>query len=301
MALTLRRRAVCALALLALLCGCCASFVCGANAEKEVDVPVEVSCPDTNDNKLRWRVAGKGRSEWKECPQAVTDAGSSDSAAYSNTLCFVAGSVFLGNFTTGGCSPSTTDGGTNEVVVFTMNCTAAANSALHKLSKSENVTISPTDNPLGGSGDCKLPTPSQPAAEVDSELQPQGQQQPAHPPQQQPAGAAAASPSARTHDGDRTRNGGSTAAVGEQPHSGARGGSQEPSAEVPRETTTPSVGTAATPTQTAGDRAADGTTTTTTRSPSDGNDADSSANIAAAWMRAPLMLLLTAALACAAA
>ncbi|RNE96469.1 mucin-like glycoprotein, partial [Trypanosoma conorhini] len=209
--LAVRRRAVCALALLALLCGCC----CGAGTEEaatEVKVSVEVSCPKT-DGKLFWRVAGKGDSAaWRECPQAVTGAQSSESAAYGNTLCLVAGSVYLEKFPTGNCPAPQPAAGTDSVA-FTMNCTAAANSALHNLTKSKDgtLTLNPTDNPLGESGDCEYPTSSQTATQVQPEPQSTEQQQPAGPPQQQPANAAAASSSARTHDGDRTRNRGSTA------------------------------------------------------------------------------------------
>ncbi|RNE99584.1 uncharacterized protein Tco025E_08983 [Trypanosoma conorhini] len=236
-----------------------------------------------------------------------------------------------------------------------MNCTTAENSALHNLSKgvSDTLTISETEDPLGASDVCEFSTFGEPATEVRSELQPSEQRQPAGPPQQQPANAAAASSSARTHDGDRARNGGSTATVGEQPGSAAGStGSQGQSAEDPRETPTPSVGNAASPTQ-ATVRAADGpggtqtpsnsqgrsdapnaapsaggsdaTTTTgakaTDRSPSDGKDAKRNADGSAtnsnttqkavanaadrsatssSFVRAPLMLLLTAALACAA-
>ncbi|RNE94957.1 mucin-like glycoprotein, partial [Trypanosoma conorhini] len=144
MTLTVRRRAVCALALLALLCGCCAPSVCvtaAAAAEVKVPVSVEVSCPDTN-GKLSWRVADKSNSAaWNTCPTTPEDLCGSESAAGSNSLCIFAGSVFLEKFATGGCSPSTTDGDTNKVVAFTMNCTVAPNSALHNLSKSEGGTI----------------------------------------------------------------------------------------------------------------------------------------------------------------
>ncbi|RNE97650.1 mucin-like glycoprotein [Trypanosoma conorhini] len=307
--LAVRRRAVCALALLALLCGCCCASVCGANADESrttgvVNVLVDVSCPATG-NKLRWRVAGKGDSAaWRECPQTVTGAKSIEGDAGSNSLCLIAGSAYIDTSLTRNCTAPQPAGDTNKVVAFTMDCTAAANSALHNLSKSEDgtLTLNPTDNPLGVSGGCEYPTSSQTAAEVQPEPQSTEQQQPAGPQQQQPANAAAASSSARTNDGDRAGNGGSTATVAGQPDSAEGGGSREPSPEGPRETTTPSVGNAASSTQTAGDRAADGTTTTTTRSPSAGSHADSSAHIAAAWERAPLLLLLlTAALACAAA
>ncbi|RNE98230.1 uncharacterized protein Tco025E_09266 [Trypanosoma conorhini] len=80
--LTLRRRAVCGLALLALLCGCCAPSVCGANAEgtagspenpppdvgRKIFLPVDVAC-ELSEEKLRWRFPGE--TGWNNC---ATDA-----------------------------------------------------------------------------------------------------------------------------------------------------------------------------------------------------------------------------------
>ncbi|RNE98817.1 mucin-like glycoprotein [Trypanosoma conorhini] len=308
MALTVRRRAVCALALLALLC----ASVCGAIAEgpaANVNVSVEVSCPNTNDNKLRWRVAGEKTPTWKECPQAVKGAGGSETgAAGNNSLCIFAGSVFLEKFPTGTCpAPQPTEG--TDAAAFTMNCTAAANSALHNLSKGQGGTISATEDPLGASGDCEFPTPSQTPAEVQTGSQPTEQQQTAGPQQQLPTQSspqqlpAPSAPAKTEQEGNPSGVGRSvpkepTAAAGQPGTAAGPTGSQESSAEGSRENTTPSVGTAASPAAAAG-KAADGTTTTTTRSPSAGSHADSTATIATAWMRAPLLLLLlTAAIAC---
>ncbi|RNE96150.1 mucin-like glycoprotein, partial [Trypanosoma conorhini] len=87
--LTVRHRAVCALALLVLLCGCCcAPSVCGATGApaaattakrasppavlpkewQPVNVSVEVSCADS-DNKLSWRFSRE--TAWKKCAAAV--------------------------------------------------------------------------------------------------------------------------------------------------------------------------------------------------------------------------------------
>ncbi|RNE96255.1 mucin-like glycoprotein [Trypanosoma conorhini] len=323
MALTVRRRAVCALALLALLCGGCVSFVCGADAEEaqttgDVNVSVEVSCPNT-EKKLRWRVAGEGGSAaWNTCPTTPGGSEGSGGAAYSNSICLTAGSVYLEKFLTGKCPASQpTDGG--DAALFTMNCTAAANSALHNLSKSEdgNVSINPTDNPLGASGGCEYPNFSQPAAEVQSGPQPQEQEQTAGPraatrssPQRLPAPQA---PVKTAHEGNpsgvsRSVPGEPTAPAGLPGTVAGLTGSQEQSAEGIQKTPTPSVGTAASSTQTAGERAADahggtqtssttqgrsgtpnaaapasdndGITTTTaiTRSPSDGSGAKSNAD-----------------------
>ncbi|RNF10075.1 uncharacterized protein Tco025E_06907 [Trypanosoma conorhini] len=63
---TLRRRAVCALALLALLCGlcCCASVGDTAATATATEVTVEVSCSNTGD-KLSWRFPGE--AAWTPC------------------------------------------------------------------------------------------------------------------------------------------------------------------------------------------------------------------------------------------
>ncbi|RNE95760.1 mucin-like glycoprotein, partial [Trypanosoma conorhini] len=160
MTLAVRRRAVCALALLALLCGCCAPSVCVATTAAKVNVSVEVSCPN-DAKKLRWRVAGKSNSAaWKECPQAVEGAQSSESAAYGNVLCLLAGSAYLEKFPAGNCRASQPTEGT-DAVAFRLACTAAANSALHNLTKSEGGSITEAENPLGASDECEYPTPSQ--------------------------------------------------------------------------------------------------------------------------------------------
>ncbi|RNE98556.1 uncharacterized protein Tco025E_09413 [Trypanosoma conorhini] len=78
--LAVRRRAVCGLALLALLCGCCApSFVCAAAAAAgaaeapgnpppdvggKIFLPVDVAC-ELSEGRLRWRLAGE--EDWENC------------------------------------------------------------------------------------------------------------------------------------------------------------------------------------------------------------------------------------------
>ncbi|RNF00821.1 uncharacterized protein Tco025E_08739, partial [Trypanosoma conorhini] len=269
--------------------------------------------------------------------------------------------VFLEKFPTGNC-PATQPAAGKDAVAFTMACTAAERSALHNLSKGETVTISPTENPLGESGECEFPTSSPPAAEARSlPQQPQSPQTPAGPqapaqssPQQPPPPSA---PIKSEHEGNpsgvsRSEPKEPIAAAGLPGTVAGPTGSRESSAEGLQKTTTPSLGTASSSTQTT-DRAAEGpggtqtpstpqgrsgtpspatsaggndaTTTTaaiTTRSPSDGNDAKSNADGSAtnsnttqkavanaadrsatstSFVRAPLMLLLTAALSCAAA
>ncbi|RNE97050.1 uncharacterized protein Tco025E_09760 [Trypanosoma conorhini] len=68
MTLTVRRRAVCALALLALLCGCCASFVCGATGSEPSTVPVQLACKREGELFL-WRFPGEGN--WTPCTKDV--------------------------------------------------------------------------------------------------------------------------------------------------------------------------------------------------------------------------------------
>ncbi|RNE95861.1 uncharacterized protein Tco025E_09893, partial [Trypanosoma conorhini] len=292
------------------------------------------------DGKLRWRVAGGQPSTWKECPQAVTGAGSSEiAAAVAHTLCLVAGSVYLGGFPAGKCSSPPTEGG--GAAAFTLSCKVTANSALHNLSKGETVAINETEDPLGASGDCASPTSSPPAAEVRSLPQPQNPQAPAGPqapPQSLPQQLPPPPAPVKTEHGDNPS--GVSRSVPKEPTApaGLPGtvagltGSRESSAEGRRETPTPSVDTAASPTQTANGAAegpgstptpstpqgrsatpnaappaggSNATTTTAaiTRSPSAANDAKSNADSTATntlFVRASPMLLLTAALAAAA-
>ncbi|RNE96151.1 mucin-like glycoprotein [Trypanosoma conorhini] len=65
---TVRRRAVCALALLVLLCCCCASFVCGATWSEPSSVPVQVACKREGKTVL-WRFPGEGN--WTPCTKGV--------------------------------------------------------------------------------------------------------------------------------------------------------------------------------------------------------------------------------------
>ncbi|RNE94955.1 mucin-like glycoprotein [Trypanosoma conorhini] len=302
MTLAVRRRAVCALALLALLCG----PVCGATKEEaatNVKVSVEVSCPNA-EKKLGWRVAGD--TSWTQCPQtveesllptAITAAASGDDGG---PTCIWAHSLYLASRPNSKCTPPSPAKSSN-VVALTMKCVPVPNSALHNLSKSKTITATAAETALSAPGDCVLLTTTPSGAEVTPERPAPGVPSP---PQQQPADAAAASPAAQTSQGDPTRNEGTTPPA-EGPGSAAERGSRGPSAGDPRETTTPSVDTAASPSAAAG-RTADGTTTTTTttRSQSAGSHAKSSADGSATstpFVRAPLLLLLTAALACAAA
>ncbi|RNE96284.1 mucin-like glycoprotein, partial [Trypanosoma conorhini] len=126
MALTVRRRAVCALALLALLCGCCASFVCGANAG-EVNVFLEVSCPDTG-NKLRWRVAGE--KTWQACSFGMDDvlgfSGKLDSP--SDSVCAWAVFMYPAPVRRHGRSGSAAA----DTVALTLQCGTDINSEVYK-------------------------------------------------------------------------------------------------------------------------------------------------------------------------
>ncbi|RNE99177.1 mucin-like glycoprotein [Trypanosoma conorhini] len=282
--MTVWRRAVCALALLALLCGCgCASV--RAEATK-VNVSVEVSCPNA-EKKLSWRVAGISNSAWSTCSTTPEGAGSSESDVLSSFLCLLAGSLYNDPDRNPGssveCTSSPAAGGTKKVA-FTMECTTDENSALHKRSKDETATINATGNPLAEPGNCVLRTPSQNAA-LQHEGAPLGVRSPAageqHP--QPPEGSAASSTQAAEKAAD------------------GPGTTQTPSTPQFRSGTPKSAPSAAAPAATAVEGA---TTTTTTSGPSAGShaksNADSSDTLTTAWVRAPLMLLLTAALACAA-
>ncbi|RNE95918.1 hypothetical protein TraAM80_10097, partial [Trypanosoma rangeli] len=92
---TVRRRAVYALAVLALLCGCFS--VCGATSSEFY--AVEVSCPN-GEGKLSWRVSGRSTS-WTLCPEPVDYHGpftahtSSKTRIDSDSICVFAGSFYF--------------------------------------------------------------------------------------------------------------------------------------------------------------------------------------------------------------
>ncbi|RNE98621.1 mucin-like glycoprotein [Trypanosoma conorhini] len=313
MTLAVRRRAVCALALLALLCGCCCapSVWAGTAAKKEVNVPVEVSCAGS-DNKLRWRFPGK--SEWTQCAAAVgahdyTLAGE-DSAAedvevitldvsqygagddgVGESLCLFAESRYVAAKCNASCGAAKAqeDGQT----AFTMNFPTHAGSGVHKKWVAAN-------NPAAGS-----PSPSAPAA-TGAALGKPGVC-PLTIPAGDPAGKAGGAPKGTA----------APPAAGEQPptspeapaappagtaESGARAsGERDASPTPPRPSGTPS---SAAPSAGGTDVSTAATTTTTTSGPSAAkhakSHADGSGTIAAVWERAPL-LLITTVLACAAA
>ncbi|RNF27617.1 mucin-like glycoprotein [Trypanosoma conorhini] len=294
MTLTVRRRAVCALALLALLCG---AGTVAAAAAPPVIVAVEVSCASA-DRKISWRVAGETTSAWKECPEAVevptaiTAAPASQpsqKSGGSDFICAWAGTAYLSAGPRTNCAAASAGGTQN--VALTMHCATDDKSELHTLAKGQIVTVTGTDASLHQAGDCALQTTTAREAAL---LQPsQGH---SSPPQ------AAASPTINSAPSGPTPEG-STAAAGER-SSQAPAGRQETSTENRPATATPLAGTAAQSTAAAG-KAADGaaiTTTTATRSPSDGGHTKSNADggDAILFLRAPL-LLLVAALACTAA
>ncbi|RNF01554.1 mucin-like glycoprotein [Trypanosoma conorhini] len=296
--LTLRRRAVCALALLALLCGCCCASVCGATnaaAAANVNVLLEVSCP-ANKSKLRWRLAGD--SSWTQCTAslvsanvvAATDAEMSAaaevSASEAGSICLIAESTFILTGCDTRCEGRTTQGdGAPDDAALKMLFGTEENGALHRkwktASSSTGAATLPTvvDGQNGAQGVCTLP-PASARTNGEGSSGPRAQEVPAAGRTQQP----------HTIDGA----GPAIVPAGAQPK-----GTGE--AQTPPTFAGGPGASAAAPAATAVEGA---TTTTTTSGPSAGShaksNADSSDTLTTAWVRAPLMLLLTAALACAA-
>ncbi|RNE95080.1 hypothetical protein TraAM80_10411 [Trypanosoma rangeli] len=309
---TVRRRAVYALAVLALLCGCCSS-VCGATTSSE---KVNVLCPN-NEGKICWRVSGEGSSDWKECSQAVNYDGSltagtaSADSSESESICIHAESwclSFLGkNY------PSPPQLKITNDAAFTMDCTTGENSQPSELSNCEAVTLDRSkEYPVSTSGKCEL-LHIQPAAGAMP-----GHQTPGVQPQtattsssegtQQGGRSAGSSASTGVSPPNAAEQSGSTGSTGSQgtvtsPADGADsskatgdGVVQAPSASAQPSGTSTSI----TP---AGNDGGSATTTTTSSSPSGGKhtkgNADGSDTLTV-WVRGTLLLLLTAAVACAA-
>ncbi|RNE95880.1 mucin-like glycoprotein [Trypanosoma conorhini] len=277
--LAVRRRAVCALALLALLC----SSVCGATAEgaaANVKVPVEVSCPN-GAKKLSWRFVGA--TSWTPCtaslesPRTAAVPAAEVAADDSDVVCLIAESNFILTGCDSRCAGRTTQG---DVAALTMLFETKEGGTLHTKWKAANPSTGAATLPTveglqnGAQGVCTL----------------------------QPASARANGEGA---SGTRPQEVPAAGGTQQQPHTtGGAGPAKDPAAAQPR-----GPGEAQAPPTSAGDSGASAaapaatavegaTTTTTTRSPSAGShaksNADSTANIATAWMRAPLLLLLLA-------
>ncbi|RNE95126.1 hypothetical protein TraAM80_10384 [Trypanosoma rangeli] len=305
---TVRRRAVYALAVLALLCGCCSS-VCGAATS---NVKVDVLCP-SNKGKFSWRVSGE--NDWTECLQTVNydglrrveTAGTDDSE--SETICTYVVSwclYILGN------SPSLPEGKESNDATFTMDCTTDGESESSDLSNGKPITTLTPRVSLGTLDNCEVPHLQPATGEMSGRHNPGVQSQ-----------AATAPSSADTQQG--VSSAGSSAGTGvpspnDAGQSGSAGptGSQETltsptgavdsskatgdgAVQAPSASAQPS-GTS-TPDSPAGSDGGSATTTTTTSSPSGGKhtkgNADGSGTLTV-WVRGTLLLLLTAAVACAA-
>ncbi|RNE94940.1 mucin-like glycoprotein [Trypanosoma rangeli] len=311
---TVRRRAVYALAVLALLCGCCSS-VCGATSSEFY--AVEVSCQN-NEGKLSLRFPGEASSDWKECPQAVNyyalrkaEMAGADKSG-SEQICLLAESLYLLSSCHSNCTSSAGENG--NAVAFTMYFTAESAESTEEL-KGKTVTLDGTRGDLlGTSGVCVVPQSHQPAT---------GPTPGDQPPVVQPSQTETTSSSEGTHhDGSLA---GSSASTGVSPpnaaeQSGSAGptGSQgtltsptggadsskatgDGAAQAPSASAQPSgTSTSNTP---AGSDGGSATTTTTSSSPSGGKhtkgNADGSGTLTV-WVRGTLLLLLTAAVACAA-
>ncbi|RNE96034.1 mucin-like glycoprotein [Trypanosoma rangeli] len=307
---TVRRRAVYALAVLALLCGCCSS-VCGAATS---NVKVDVSCQN-NEGKLSWRVPGE--NNWRECPQTVNDYGprkaemTSAGSNGSESICLLAESLYLVSSCPTNCTSSA--GENSNAVAFTMYFKAEISELPEEL-KDKAVTLDETSGDLlGTSGVCEVPRSHQPATGATSGHQP---------PVAQESQAATTSSSVETQQGGSSA--GSSASTGvPAPNAAGQSGSagstgsqgtltsptdaadsskltEDSGAQAPSASAQPSgTSTSNTPAGSDGESA---TTTTTSSSPSGGkhtkNNADGSGT-PTVWVRGTL-LLLTAAVACAA-
>ncbi|RNF10793.1 mucin-like glycoprotein [Trypanosoma conorhini] len=242
------RSAVCALALLALLC---TSVWADATKEEvatagDVNVSVEVSCARDEQN-VRWRFPGE--SEWTPCATATEASVErlSEEGILTESLCHLAQEKLSGTDCVARCAPSPS-GGT--AAVCTMNYPLYPQSQLYQRWETSQATLGSASSSLEGS---------------------------------------------RAADGGKASGESSATAGG---RAGGSAGSPAGAASAPQGPSKTAV-----PTSPAGGD--DGTTTTTTtRSPSAGSNAKSNADsgdaIATAWLCAPLLLLLTAALACAA-
>ncbi|RNE95396.1 mucin-like glycoprotein [Trypanosoma rangeli] len=322
---TVRRRAVWALAVLAVLCGCCFS-VCGATPPK-MNVKVEVSCPKEGE-KISLRFSGDENSEWKECSKAVnyyrfrTAKTAAESSNDGDPICSLAESWCISALKEQQhLRPSAAEG--SNVVVLTMNCTVDDGSALRKLSNGQIITLDGTDGKLlGRSGVCNLQdspkiadaatlkrqtvggqsfSPQPPAApEVSSSVATQqdgtsasGSEVTEAPAAEQSVGTDSTGP----HGTLSPPNGaaGPSKATGDSGADG-HGGTQAPS------TSAEPSGTSASNTP-AGSDGESATTATTSSSPSGGKHTEGNADgsgTPTVWVRGTLLLLLTAALACAA-
>ncbi|RNE96250.1 mucin-like glycoprotein, partial [Trypanosoma conorhini] len=170
MAMTVRRRAVCALALLALLCGSVCVTAAAASAEEEVDVSVEVSCADS-EQKLSWRLPGE--AAWQKCAITVKDSFSMSGAIgeAENSLCAWAGTQYTSSsFDKSRICPESTAGST---AAFTMKCRAKKSSGVYKRWQSVSKTPGAShvavsgDEPLGVLHTCTMQPSSGGAAGED--------------------------------------------------------------------------------------------------------------------------------------
>nr|AGN32981.1 mucin-like glycoprotein [Trypanosoma rangeli] len=317
-----RRRAVCALAVVAVLCGCFSS-VCGATNTGVYavpgmfkEVPVEISCAGS-DEKLSWRVLGG--SEWAQCAAklgvhdyAVEGGGvatevlgfasiggaqsDNDDAGASESVCLSAESLYVAAGCEAKCAAATTKVSAEKQTAFTMEFPMHVGSGVHK--KWEEARSSSSRAPLlldgaetglfGTSGVCLLTDPAEkPAAKAES-----APQRTASPPA--PADEPAASPVDAAASSEATTGSEESAAHG-------HGATQTPSASAAPPNTPP-------PAPPAGGAEGSATTTTATTSSSspvawkhtkskaDGSDTA----LLMARTTLSLLLLLMAAVACAA-
>ncbi|RNE95508.1 mucin-like glycoprotein [Trypanosoma conorhini] len=203
MTLTVRRRAVCALALLALLCACCCPPACVAAAEKEVDVPVEVSCADAA-RKVSWRVPGE--SAWQKCAITVDESFTMSGAIYdeNDSLCAWAGTQYdSATLPSGRCSAAAAQ----ELLAFTLHCKTKESSGVYRrwlfVNKSPGAPATdPSGDTLGVLHSCNARAPGGGAPEEKPESPPTEVEPPAGPGEKPNGGNAEEGEKNNTAGGD---------------------------------------------------------------------------------------------------
>ncbi|RNE95229.1 mucin-like glycoprotein, partial [Trypanosoma conorhini] len=168
--LAVRRRAVCALALLALLCGCCAPSVCGTATATKVKVLLEVSCADS-EKKLRWRVAGE--ETWQKCSFGVEDVFelSGKYSSPGDSVCAWAVTMYPASDRHLGCSESAAA----DTVAVTLRCGTDSRSEVYKRwliankSAADQIAAAASSDRPGTLTSCATQTSSGDASEEEEE------------------------------------------------------------------------------------------------------------------------------------
>ncbi|RNE95805.1 mucin-like glycoprotein [Trypanosoma rangeli] len=167
--LAVRRSAVCALVVLALLCGGCSPAWAEADehAGKTQEVFVEFSCPDS-DNKLSWRLPNSGN--WKKCAHVWSTYSSlSGRTVGDDYICAWGGLLYKGSKSIPKCPESAAE----TTHAFTLKCNTDDKSGVYKWWETMKGNRGESSPPLSihDTSDsihtCTLQKPSEAAAEED--------------------------------------------------------------------------------------------------------------------------------------